>query len=153
MCLWVVGDGTERRQLEEAADQLGVRSNVTFWGQQMDVAPFFATADAFVMSSISEGLPMSLLQALSSRLPTVVTDVGGMAEVVRLAQSGITVPLGNAEGMAGALVRLAARANEREAFANNAEAAFRAHFTLPVMVERYSQLYRDTPRARRLLGK
>lgn len=153
MHLWVVGDGTQRRQLEEAADQLGLRSNLTFWGQQMDVARFFATADAFVMSSVSEGLPMSLLQALSSRLPTVVTDVGGMAEVVRLAQAGITVPLGNAEGMAEALVRLATRASEREAFANNAEAAFRAHFTLPVMVERYSQLYRDTPRARRSLGK
>jgi glycosyltransferase involved in cell wall biosynthesis len=153
MRLWVVGDGTERGRLEELTDQLGVRSYVTFWGQQLDVAPFFASADAFVMSSVSEGLPMSLLQALSSRLPAVVTDVGGMAEVVRLAQAGITVPLGNAESMAEALVRLAARPNEREAFANNAEAAFQAHFTLPVMVERYSQLYRDTPRARRLVEK
>ena len=116
----------------------------------MDVAPFFASADAFVMSSVSEGLPMSLLQALSSRLPAVVTDVGGMAEVVRLAQAGITVPLDSAQSMAEALVRLATQPNERGDFANNAEAAFHAHFTLPVMVERYSQLYRDTPRARRL---
>jgi glycosyltransferase involved in cell wall biosynthesis len=153
MRLWVVGDGTERDRLEELTDQLGARSNVTFWGQQMDVAPFFASADAFVMSSVSEGLPMSLLQALSSRLPAVVTDVGGMAEVVRLAQAGITVPLGNAEAMAEALVRMATRANERETFADNAEAAFRAHFTLPVMVERYSQLYRETPRARHLVRK
>ena len=150
MQLWVVGDGTERRRLEEAADELGIRPNVTFWGQQMDVAPFFASADAFVMSSVSEGLPMSLLQALSSGLPAVVTDVGGMAEVVRLAQAGITVPLDSAQSMAEALVRLATQPNERGDFANNAEAAFHAHFTLPVMVERYSQLYRDTPRARRL---
>lgn len=149
MRLWLVGNGTERNRLEQTADQLGVCSNVTFWGQQMDVAPFFASADAFVMSSVSEGLPMSLLQALSSRLPAVVTDVGGMAEVVKLAQAGITVPPGDVEGMARALVRLAMRADEREAFAKNAEAAFRAHFTLPVMVERYTQLYRDTPRARR----
>jgi glycosyltransferase involved in cell wall biosynthesis len=153
MRLWLVGDGTERQRLEQVTDQLGVRSNVRFWGQQMDVAPFFASADAFVMSSVSEGLPMSLLQALSSRLPAVVTDVGGMAEVVRLAQAGITVPMGNAEDMAEAFVRLAGHADEREAFANNAEAAFHAHFTLPVMVERYSQLYCDTPRARRLSGK
>jgi glycosyltransferase involved in cell wall biosynthesis len=153
MHLWVVGDGTERGRLEEATDELGVRSKVTFWGQQMDVAPFFASADAFVMSSVSEGLPMSLLQALSSRLPAVVTDVGGMAEVVRLARAGITVPLGDVESMAEALVRMATQAKERETFANNAEAAFRAHFTLPVMVERYSQLYRDTPRARRLPRK
>jgi glycosyltransferase involved in cell wall biosynthesis len=153
MHLWIVGDGTERGHLEEVTDQLGIRSNVAFWGQQMDVAPFFASADAFVMSSVSEGLPMSLLQALSSRLPAVVTDVGGMAEVVRLAQAGITVPLDNAEGMAEAFVRLATQANEREAFSSNAEKAFRSYFTLPVMVERYSQLYRDTPRARRLLER
>lgn len=153
MQLWLVGSGTERDRLEEATDQLGVRSNVTFWGQQMDVAPFFASADAFVMSSISEGLPMSLLQALSSRLPAVVTDVGGMAEVVRLAQAGITVPSGNTVAMTEALVRVATRADEREAFANNAEKAFKSYFTLPVMVERYSQLYRGTPRGRRLLKK
>jgi glycosyltransferase involved in cell wall biosynthesis len=153
MRLWLVGDGTERQRLEQVTDELGLHANVSFWGQQMDVAPFFASADAFVMSSVSEGLPMSLLQALSSRLPAVVTDVGGMAEVVRLAQAGITIPLGHVEGMAEALVRLATQANERETFANNAEAAFHAHFTLPVMVERYSRLYRDTPRARRLSGK
>ncbi len=153
MHLWVVGDGTERRKLEEVTDELAIRSNVTFWGQQMDVAPFFASADAFVMSSVSEGLPMSLLQALSSRLPAVVTDVGGMAEVVRLAQAGVTVPVGDTKGMSEAFVRLATQTNEREAFADSAEAAFCAHFTLPVMVDRYSQLYRDTPRARRLRGR
>ena len=151
--LWVVGDGTERSKLEEVTDELAIRSNVTFWGQQMEVAPFFASADAFVMSSVSEGLPMSLLQALSSRLPAVVTDVGGMAEVVRLAQAGVTVPVGDTKGMSEAFVRLATQTNEREAFADSAEAAFRAHFTLPVMVDRYSQLYRDTPRARRLQGR
>ena len=153
MSLWVVGNGTERSRLEEMTDQLGLCSNVKFWGQQMDVAPFFASADAFVMSSVSEGLPMSLLQALSSRLPAVVTDVGGMAEVVRLAHAGITVPLSSTEAMTEALVRLATRPDEREIFAKNAETAFDAHFTLPVMVERYSQLYRDTPRARRLSEK
>ena len=153
MRLWIVGDGTERSRLEFATDQLGVRPFVTFWGQQMDVARFFAAADAFVMSSVSEGLPMSLLQALSVRLPAVVTDVGGMAEVVKLAQSGIAVPPGDVEGMTGALVRVATRADEREVFANNAQRAFDAHFTLPVMVQKYSDLYRNTPRARRRWGK
>ena len=151
--LWIVGDGTERVRLEEVTDQFGIRSNVTFWGQQLEVAPFFASADVFVMSSVSEGLPMSLLQALSSRLPAVVTDVGGMAEIVRLAQAGTTVPLDNAEVMAEAFVHLARRAEERETFARNAEAAFDAYFTLPVMLERYLQLYRDTSRARRLSAK
>jgi glycosyltransferase involved in cell wall biosynthesis len=153
MCLWLVGNGTERGHLEEIVDQLGIQSSVKFWGQQMDVAPFFASADAFVMSSVSEGLPMSLLQALSARLPAVVTDVGGMAEVVRLAQAGITVPLGDPTAMSAALVRLARREDEREVFARNAEDSFNARFTLTVMVDRYLELYRETPRARRLAGK
>lgn len=153
MRLWLVGDGTERRKLEALTDELGIRSNVTFWGQQLDVAPFFAAADTFVMSSVSEGLPMSLLQALSSRLPAVVTDVGGMAEVVRLAKAGFTVPPANPDAMADAFVQMATRTDERGTFSDNADAAFHAHFTLPKMVEKYTQLYCNTPRAQRLSQK
>ena len=72
--------------MERLAAELGIAGQVTFWGQQLDVAPFFSAADAFIMSSRSEGLPVSLLQAFSLGLPAIVTDVGGMAEVVRLAQ-------------------------------------------------------------------
>ncbi len=89
--LWMVGDGPERGALEALTAELGVAGQVKFWGQQLDVAPFFSAADAFIMSSRSEGLPMSLLQAFSLGVPAIVTDVGGMAEVVRLAQAGMTV--------------------------------------------------------------
>ena len=87
--LWMVGDGSERAAMERLAAELGIAGQVTFWGQQLDVAPFFSAADAFIMSSKSEGLPMSLLQAFSLGLPAIVTDVGGMAEVVRLSQAGL----------------------------------------------------------------
>src|ERR1035441_3868402 len=53
--LWMVGDGSERKRLESLATELGIAAAVTFWGQQLDVAPFFSAADAFVMSSKSEG--------------------------------------------------------------------------------------------------
>jgi len=149
MQLWIVGDGTERCRLEEATDQLGVRPNVTFWGQQLDVAPFFTTADAFVMSSLSEGLPMSLLQALSCGLPAVTTDVGGMAEVVRLAGAGMTVPARRADEMATALLRLATNQPERERFGKNAEAAFNTYFTLSATTANYMRLYETYRRARR----
>ena len=89
--LWMVGDGSERAAMERLAAELGIGEQVTFWGQQLDVAPFFSAADAFVMSSKSEGLPVSLLQAFSLGLPAIVTDVGGMAEVVKLSQAGLTV--------------------------------------------------------------
>ena len=145
--LWMVGDGSERVALENLAGQLGIAAQVTFWGQQLDVAPFFSAADAFIMSSHSEGLPMSLLQAFSLGLPAIVTDVGGIAEVVRLAQAGFTVT--DAAGMAAAILRLAGDAAEQEQLSKNAEAAFHERFTLPAMAAAYMDLYRETPRARR----
>jgi glycosyltransferase involved in cell wall biosynthesis len=144
--LWMVGDGSERKALESMAAQLGITSQITFWGQQLDVAPFFSAADAFIMSSKSEGLPMSLLQAFSLGVPAIVTDVGGMAEVVRLAQAGLLVPAANPDAMAAAIVRLAGSDAEREHFSANAEAAFHSHFTLETMVDAYLDLYRNTRR-------
>ena len=82
--LWIVGDGGERQTLEALASASGVASRITFWGEQLDPAPYFSAADAFIMSSTSEGLPISLLQAFSIGLPVIVTDVGGMSEAARL---------------------------------------------------------------------
>jgi len=146
--LWMVGDGSEREMLENLAAELGISAQVTFWGQQLDVAPFFSAADAFIMSSKSEGLPISLLQAFSLGLPAIVTDVGGMAEVVRLAQAGFTVPVTDPAAMAAAILRLAGLDAERERFSMNAEAAFHSRFTLQTMVDAYMDLYRNTLRAR-----
>jgi glycosyltransferase involved in cell wall biosynthesis len=145
--LWMVGDGSERKALESLAAELGIDSQITFWGQQLDVAPFYSAADAFIMSSSSEGLPMSLLQAFSLGLPAIVTDVGGMAEVVRLAQAGLTVPASDPAGMAAAILRLATGDAERQRFSANARDAFLSRFTLQTMVDAYMNLYRNTARA------
>jgi glycosyltransferase involved in cell wall biosynthesis len=145
--LWMVGDGSERGPLEKIAAELGIAAQVTFWGQQLDVAPFFSAADAFIMSSKSEGLPMSLLQAFSLGLPAIVTDVGGMAEVVKLAKAGFTVPVTDPAAMAAAILRLARGDAEREQFSANAKEAFHSRFTLPIMVDAYMDLYRNTRRA------
>ena len=145
--LWVVGDGSERGATERMAADLGVAAQVTFWGQQLEVAPFFSAADAFIMSSRSEGLPMSLLQAFSLGLPAIVTDVGGMAEVVRLCQGGIVVPTVDPEGMARGISRLAGSAAERERFPANAGAAFHERFSLKAMADAYVDLYRSTSRS------
>ena len=147
--LWMVGDGSERKTLESLASELGISAQVTFWGQQLDVAPFFSASDAFVMSSKSEGLPMSLLQAFSLGLPAIVTDVGGMAEVVRLAKAGITIPASDPAAMAAAILRMAGSDAERAQFSTNAIEAFHARFTLRTMVDAYMDLYRNPRRARR----
>jgi glycosyltransferase involved in cell wall biosynthesis len=146
--LWMVGDGGERKLLESLAAKLGITAEVTFWGQQLDVAPFFSAADAFIMSSKSEGLPMSLLQAFSLGLPAIVTEVGGMAEVVRLAKAGITVSATDSDEMAAAILRLAQSDGERGQFSKNGEVAFHSLFNLEAMVDAYMELYQNTGRRR-----
>ena len=147
--LWMVGEGSERKMLESMVADLGISAQVTFWGEQLDVAPYISAADAFIMSSKSEGVPISLLQAFSLGLPAIVTDVGGMAEVVRLAKAGLTVPPTDSAAMAEAILRMASNGEEREQFSKNAEEAFHARFTLQTMVDAYMDLYRKTPRFRR----
>ncbi len=144
--LWLVGDGSERKRLEYYSAELGIASQVTFWGQQLDVAPFFSAADAFIMSSKSEGLPISLLQAFSLGVPAIVTNVGGMAEVVQLAGAGLVAPVANPEAMAAAIVHLAGSSAEREHFSANAKTAFYPRFTIETMVGTYMDLYRNTKR-------
>jgi glycosyltransferase involved in cell wall biosynthesis len=139
--LWMVGDGSERKRLESLAAELGITAEVTFWGQQLDVAPFLSAADAFIMSSKSEGLPMSLLQAFSLGVPAIVTDVGGMAEVVKLAKAGITVPATDPAEMAAGIVRMATSDSERKKFSTNAVEVFFSRFTLRTMTDAYMNLY------------
>ncbi|MBS1821027.1 MAG: glycosyltransferase [Acidobacteria bacterium] len=139
--LWVVGHGHERESLESLVHELGIAESVTFWGERLDVAGFFAAADVYCMSSVSEGLPMSLLQAMSAGLPSIVTDVGGMAEVVKNAQAGLATPVGDADAMASAIVRMAGDKSLRDGFADNARAAYHANFTLDRMDEAYMDLY------------
>ena len=148
MTLWVVGDGSERASLEQLASRLHITNQTKFWGQQLDVAPYFSAADVFIMSSSSEGLPVSLLQAFSQDLPSIVTDVGGMAEVVRLAKSGLIVPASDASAMSAAILRLANHEIERELFSKNAIAAFESRFSIQVMADAYMGLYGNSVRSR-----
>jgi glycosyltransferase involved in cell wall biosynthesis len=148
--LWIVGDGSERGSLETLAVELQISDRVTFWGQQLDVAPHFSAADTFIMSSKSEGLPISLLQAFSLGTPAIVTDVGGMAEVVRMAAAGVVVPPQDASAMAEAILRMKENTEERRQLSAQAEAAFASYFSLQTMVDGYASLYRDTARMRRL---
>jgi glycosyltransferase involved in cell wall biosynthesis len=146
--LWIVGHGHERQRLGDLVNELGAEDLVTFWGERLDVAGFFSVADVYCMSSISEGVPMSLLQAMSIGLPAIVTDVGGMAEVVKNAHAGPTAPVGDFEAVAEAIVQMAGDEKRRAVFSDNAMTAYAELFTLERMDAAYMELYRK-PREKR----
>ena len=144
--LWIVGDGHVRAELEALASELRLTNHVQFWGQRMDTAAFFSAAGCFVMSSVSEGLPMSLLQAMSLGIPAITTDIGGMAEVLRLSQNGLLTPVGDGEAYAEAIVQIASDPALRSHFSANALTAFHQHFTLEQMDRAYMELYSRKPK-------
>lgn len=139
--LWIVGDGRSRSEWETLVDELQLNETVTFWGEKMETAEFFSAADVFVMSSSTEGVPLSLLQSMSLATPSIVTDVDGLAEIIRISQGGLTVPVGDSKKMAEAIVQLAEDAALRQELSKHALEAYLRTFTLDKMVEGYAELY------------
>lgn len=102
--LAVAGEGTLRAALEQRAAELGLASKVRFVGQLDDVGPLYAAADAVVLPSLWEGLPLTLLEAMVRGRPVTASAVGGIPEVID-EDCGQLVPAGDAMALADALER------------------------------------------------
>jgi glycosyltransferase involved in cell wall biosynthesis len=139
--LWIVGDGPQEFSLRKLTDELGLNECVTFFGEQADVSPFLLAADLFVSSSVTEGLPVSLLEAMSVGLPAVVTDVGGMGEIARLSGAVTIVPSSDPEGMARALCDAVLRRQELPKIGQLASHCYQKYFRPERMLADYMGLY------------
>jgi glycosyltransferase involved in cell wall biosynthesis len=104
--LLVIGDGELRRSLEQQAERLGLASRVHFAGARRDLGNVLAAIDVFVMPSLWEGLPLSLVLAMGAGLPVIASRVAGIPEVVHHEQSGVLVTPGDAGELSDALVRV-----------------------------------------------
>ena len=104
--LLMVGDGPLRADLEQQAATLGILDRVRFMGVRHDIPAILGIGDVFALTSVSEAASLTLLEAMASSLPVVVTDVGGNPEIVRAGIEGLLVPRGDASAAAAALGRL-----------------------------------------------
>jgi sugar transferase (PEP-CTERM/EpsH1 system associated) len=138
----IVGDGPCRTELEELRTALGLNDRVRFLGYHADVAPFLSGADLFVLSSVSEGISIALLEAMASGLPAVATDVGGNREVILDGRTGHLTPAGSAEALADAIVRIASDPDAMERMGRASRRRVEEEFNLRQVVTRYEELYR-----------
>jgi len=138
----LVGDGAERPRLEALVESLGIRNAVQFLGERSDVGDCLNDGHVFALSSVTEGLPVALLEALALGLVPIVTDVGGMPDVVAQAGIGRVVPPRNPEAMAAALVELAAASGRWPEWADTAQRAYHQHYTIARMCADYGALMR-----------
>lgn len=99
----VVGDGDMRPEIEAMVDALGLRAVTTFTGWLKDLTTVYADMDALVISSINEGTPISVIEALSAGCPVVATQVGGLPDLLGYGDLGQLVPPEDAEALASAL--------------------------------------------------
>jgi len=104
--LLIVGDGPRRQDLLNAVRTLGLTDAVTFVGQVSSAEPYYGIADICVLSSLSEGSPNALLEAMAAHVPVVATSVGGIPEIVSHGESAILVRPRDFEGMAKAIATL-----------------------------------------------
>ncbi|UCE75376.1 MAG: glycosyltransferase family 4 protein [Methanomassiliicoccales archaeon] len=106
--LILIGDGEQRKYLEKLAVKIGIRDNLHFVGikEHSAMPDYMAQAKLFVLPSLSEGMPLTLLEAMSSGIPIVATKVGGIPEVVKNGENGILVPPGDSKELSKAILRL-----------------------------------------------
>jgi glycosyltransferase involved in cell wall biosynthesis len=141
--LRMIGDGPERSRLEDQVTTLALTGCVTIEGQLREVRPFYAAADAVAISSVTEGSPNVLLEAMAARVPVVATAVGGIPEIVQHEESALLVPPADPEALAAALARLFSAPAEAQARATRAHELIVARHSPQARAARLIDLYSE----------
>jgi glycosyltransferase involved in cell wall biosynthesis len=141
----IVGDGSERRTLEQLAAHLGVDGIVEFTGSQPPdvVRDLFRQADLFALTSVWEGSPLTLLEAWSAAVPVVASDVGAVPQLVRDGADGLLVDATKDDEIGAALVRLADDPGLRHALAVAGRERVEAEFDWRRIGCRVERVYRE----------
>lgn len=137
----LVGDGPERRTLEGMTRELHLEANVSFLGYREDVRALLRRPQVFLLSSVSEGIALTLLEALAAGLPSVVTDVGGNREVIHDASVGLLVPPRAPEALAQATLLLLRDSRLASTMGAAGRARLEEKFNLETTLSRYQELY------------
>ena len=139
--LLIVGDGPLRQELEQQSRQLGIHEHVFFLGEREDVPDLLALFDVFVLPSVSEGMPITILEAMAAAKPIVATHVGGIPDTVSEGQTALLVQARDPSALAEAIIRLYQDQNLRINMGKAARACVLSDFTGEKMIGRTVHLY------------
>ncbi|MFF2484030.1 glycosyltransferase [Paenibacillus sp. NPDC058071] len=142
--LLIAGIGPEREAAERISEELGLGGNVRFLGIRTDVPKLMHGADAYVMSSRWEGLPIVLLEAAASGLPIVATDVGGNGEVVRHGANGYLLAPDDEEELSGYMkLMMSQTPEERRAMGLRGQEEIRRNYDMEQINEIWESIYSE----------
>jgi glycosyltransferase involved in cell wall biosynthesis len=141
--LLLIGDGSLRADLEKLTADLGLTPSIKFLGLRRDIPPLLKTMDVFVLPSYSEGLSLALLEAISSRVPVIASNVGGNANIIVDGNNGLLFdPYKNNE-LTNALLRLNQDRSLIKTYSENAFALVNSRYSLERMIREYEDIYRE----------
>ncbi len=139
----IVGDGygdeLERARVE--IDQMGLSDVVRLTGHRNDLKDIYTSFDLFLMTSLTEGLPNTVLEAMALELPVVSTNVGGLPELVEEGVSGLLASVGNVDALSGAVTQLLSDEKQRKQFAQAARKRIELNFDFSNRVKGMEDLY------------
>lgn len=142
--LVIAGAGYQESELRRLSSELGLERRVRFLGFEPEVRRWMQAADAFVQSSLWEGLPMGLLESAACALPAVATDVPGTREALVDGKTGSLAVAGSPLAVSAAMTRIMQMpAHERSALGDNARQFILSHFSLGAVLDRWEALYAD----------
>jgi len=142
----VAGDGPLRQELIDRAEQLGLSGCVTFLGFRRDTKDLLAAMDVFTLSSIEEGLPMAMLEAMSAGVPVVTTSVGDIPKVIEHGRNGLLVRAREPGELADALDRLVESRETRLRLAASGRDTVVRGFSQEAMCRKYLDVYAEVLR-------
>jgi glycosyltransferase involved in cell wall biosynthesis len=141
-CFMIVGDGDQRKLLEERTAQLGLTEKVLFVGSRKDIPEILSILDLFVLPSLKEGLPIALLEAMAARLPIIATKVGAISKVIVNNETGILVDSGSADSLRTAMLDLLHDRQKAKKLASRGFRKVETEYSSQIMGSQYLKLYR-----------
>lgn len=141
--LLLLGDGPEMGVVTSLIAELGIEGRVRLPGFRDDIPKWLKAADIFVLSSLSEGTSVSLIESMAMGLPCVATRVGGNEFVMEDGRTGLLVPPRDVEALGAAMLRLLRDADLRKEFGAGARRRFEERFRIESMFTAYAGIYRD----------
>ncbi len=139
--LVIAGEGPLRQEVQAVLDAAGLRDWAWLPGERRDVPDVMRGLNCFALPSLAEGISNTILEAMSSALPVIATDVGGNAELVAHGRSGEIVAPADVQAMADALVRMAGDTDRAAAMGREGRAEVERRFSMQAMVAGYQGLY------------
>ena len=144
--LVIVGEGPERASLEERARRSTAATAVHFLGHREDIPRLLPAFDVYANTSTSEGISLTILEAMAASLPVVATRVGGTPEIVSDGETGLLIPAGSPAALASAIEGLASWPDRRRRLGSAARHHVETRFTIDRMVREYADVYRRLAR-------